>query len=543
MLKQREHWGTRAGFILAAAGSAIGLGNIWRFPYVAYENGGGAFLLPYLIALLTAGIPLLLMEYSLGHRSKASAPIAYRRLFKAAEGIGWWQVGVAVVLAAYYSVIIGWAARYAGFSITQTWADNPDGTEDFFFNRVLQISEGYWDFAWTENGTWVGGVGWPLVGIWVIVFIALFAGVRRGIEMVNRIAIPLLVVLFGILVVRAVTLEGSGAGLNAFFTPDFGALTNPTVWIAAYAQIFFSLSIGFGIMIAYASYLRRKSDLTGSALTVGFANSSFELLAGIGVFAILGYMAFQSGTPVDEQVTGSIGLAFVAFPEIVSALPWGSAFFGFLFFACLVLAGLSSLISIVQVPVAAAQDRLGWSRQKSVITIVGGIGAAAVLFMPMTNGLYVLDAADGAIENFGIALAALVSIIAVAWIARKLPQLRDHANRWSSIKLGWAWMISLGLITPLFLMYMLFQATRERFGIVANREEGWELLRFGFIIAFGLIAFAIVMTILSRFIKLPEGMEDDATGNDHDLNGDADTASVSAGGDDEDSNDTSEEAK
>lgn len=510
MLKQREYWGTRLGFILAAAGSAIGLGNIWRFPYVAYENGGGAFLLPYLIALLTAGIPLLLMEYSLGHKNKASAPIAYRRLFKAAESIGWWQVGVAAILGAYYAVIIAWAVRYAGFSVTQSWEDHEGGSEGFFFENFLQISEGYWDWAWTDSGGWVGGVGWPLVGLWLVVLTALYLGVRRGIELVNRVAIPLLVVLFVILVVRAVTLEGAGQGLNAFFTPDYGALREPSVWIAAYAQIFFSLSIGFGIMIAYASYLRKKSDLTGSALTVGFANSSFEMLAGIGVFAILGYMAFHSGTAVDDQVESSIGLAFVAFPEIVSALPWGSGFFGFLFFAALVLAGITSLISILQVPVAAAQDRLGWSRQKSALLLVGGIGSVSVFFLPATNGLFVLDAADGAIENFGIALAALVAIVVVTWGARKLPELRDHANRWSSIKLGWAWMISLGLLTPVFLTYMLVEATRERFTIIANREEEWELLAFGFVIAFAIIVFAIVMTFLMQFRKLPEGMEDDA---------------------------------
>src|SRR5699024_4625421 len=155
----REQWGTRAGFLMAAIGSAVGLGNIWRFPYIAYDNGGGAFLVPYLIALLTAGIPLLILEYTLGHRYRSSAPLTYRRIWRPAEAIGWWQVAICFVIAIYYAVIVAWSLRFMGFSIGQQWGEDPDA---FFFEDFLQVSEG----PGRVSG-YGSAVAWPLVGVWV----------------------------------------------------------------------------------------------------------------------------------------------------------------------------------------------------------------------------------------------------------------------------------------------------------------------------------------------------------------------------------------
>ena len=190
----REQWGTRAGFLMAAIGSAVGLGNIWRFPYIAYDNGGGAFLVPYLIALLTAGIPLLILEYTLGHRYRSSAPLTYRRIWRPAEAIGWWQVAICFVIAIYYAVIVAWSLRFMGFSIGQQWGADPDA---FFFEDFLQTSEG----PGMVSG-YVSAVAWPLIGVWVVVLVVLALGIRNGIEKANKIFIPILVVLFLALVDR-----------------------------------------------------------------------------------------------------------------------------------------------------------------------------------------------------------------------------------------------------------------------------------------------------------------------------------------------------
>jgi neurotransmitter:Na+ symporter, NSS family len=359
---EREEWGSRAGFILAAVGSAIGLGNIWRFPYVAWENGGGAFFVPYLFALLTAGIPILALEYSLGHRYRGSAPLTFARLNRRTEWLGWWQIGVAFVIATYYSVVVAWAAAYAWFSVGERWGDDP---EAFFFEDYLAAADP------GMVGTFRPGVLVPLVVIWAVTLGILASGVRRGIELANRILIPLLVVIFLALVIRAVTLEGALDGLGALFTPDWDEITSGQVWVAAYGQIFFSLSIGFAIMITYASYLPRRSDLTNNAFIAGFSNASFELLAGIGVFAAIGFFAATAGTAVEDVAVDGIGLAFVAFPEIISSMPGMESLFGVLFFGSLVVAGVSSLISVVETYIAGVREKFGISRGAAV-GIAGG---------------------------------------------------------------------------------------------------------------------------------------------------------------------------
>ncbi|OLT25817.1 transporter [Nocardiopsis sp. CNR-923] len=484
----REQWGTRAGFLMAAIGSAIGLGNIWRFPYVAYENGGGAFLVPYLVALLTAGIPLLILEYAIGHRYRSSAPLSYRRLLRPAEAIGWWQVAICFVIAVYYAVIIAWAIRYTFFSFGQQWGEDPDG---FFFGTFLQTAQ-----APGMVSGYVSAVVWPLIAVWVVVLGVLALGIRNGVEKANRIFIPLLLVLFLVMVVQALTLDGATQGLNALFTPDWAAMREGSVWIAAYGQIFFSLSIGFGIMVTYASYLRRKSDLTGSALVAGFANSSFELLAGIGVFAALGFMATAAGTSVDQVATSGLGLAFVAFPQIISSLPFGASLFGVLFFGSLVIAGISSLLSIVQVIVSAVHERTGMGRLPTVLTVGGATALASILLFPTHEGLFFLDVADHFINQYGIALAGLVLIITVAWIARKLPLFQAHANAVSSLRLGLWWRLTLGIITPALLGYMMWDSLRTELDANYGEYPTPFLLSAGWGVAVGAIVIGVVISLV-----------------------------------------------
>ncbi|MBR8744798.1 sodium-dependent transporter [Nocardiopsis sp. MG754419] len=482
----REQWGTRAGFLMAAIGSAVGLGNIWRFPYVAYENGGGAFLLPYLIAMLSAGIPLLILEYSIGHRYRSSAPLSYRRIYRPAEAIGWWQVAICFVVAVYYAVIIAWAVRFVGFSATEAWGND---TESFFMNDFIQVS----DTPGAVSG-FVSGVAWPLIGVWVVALVILVLGVRRGIEITNKIVLPLLLVLFGLLVIQALTLPGAADGLNAFFTPDWEAMLTGKVWIAAYGHVFFSLSVGFGIMVTYSSYLRRKADLTGSAMVTSFSNSSFELLAGIGVFACLGFMAANAGVGVNEVATSGIGLAFVAFPEIISSLPFGGPVFGMLFFGCLVIAGITSLISIVQVIIAAVQERTNLGRVQSVLLVGGATALASILLFPTPEGLHFLDVFDHFINQYGIALAGLVLVIFISWIARRLRVLEKHVNSVSSVSLGLWWRAALGVVTPILLGLVMWDSLRAE--LMSNYEDyptGF-LLAAGWGVAIGAIVFGIVVS-------------------------------------------------
>lgn len=279
------------GFILSAIGSAVGLGNIWRFPGVAYENGGGAFMVPYLVALLTAGIPILFLDYALGHRFRGGAPQAFRRVKGWLESLGWFQVMICILIAVYYAVVVAWAGSFFVYSFGLDWGDD---AASFFVGEHLQLADVGGADPWFTFD-FVAAVLIPLVIVWVAVIAVLAAGVVKGVERANVVFIPLLVVAFGILVVRSLFLEGAVDGLNVLFTPDWSRLGDASVWIAAYGQIFFSLSVAFGIMITYSSYRARKANMTSPGLVVAFSNSGFELFAGLGVFSALGFLAAQEG--------------------------------------------------------------------------------------------------------------------------------------------------------------------------------------------------------------------------------------------------------
>ena len=478
----------RTAFIFAAVGSAVGLGNIWRFPYTAYDNGGGAFMIPYLIALLTAGIPLLFVDYAIGHRWRGSAPLAWRRMNRATEAIGWWQVLICVVIGMYYAAIIAWSLWYMIFSFTKEWGEDTGA----FFGEFTQAT----DPATAAIGfDFVPKLLIGIVLVWLTITVVLALGVQNGVAKSSMIFIPLLIVMFVILVIRAVTLDGAAVGLNALFTPDWSALTNGSVWVAAYGQIFFSLSVAFGIMLTYSSYLKKKTDLTGSGLVVGFANSGFELLAGIGVFAALGFIATATSVQVDEVAAGGIGLAFIAFPAIINEAPFG-ALIGVLFFGSLILAGFTSLVSIVEVVLSAVQDKLGLSRVGASIAVCVPMAVLSTLGFSTTTGLNLLDVTDKFVNSFGIVTAALVATFVVVFAVRALPTLRDHLNMYGTFKVGNAWMIMVGALVPLILLITLYLDAADVFTNGYGGMPNEFVMTFGWGMALSLVVIAVILSLI-----------------------------------------------
>ena len=468
-VRRRGGFSSRRVFILAAIGSAVGLGNIWRFPYVAYENGGGAFVIPYLVALLTAGLPFLLLDYALGHRFRGSAPLSFARLRRRTEGFGWWQVGICTVIAVYYAAVIAWALRYTFFSVDKAWGDDPEG---FFFGSFLQAG----DVRVTTDV--VPGVLVPLAVVWLAVLAIMALGVQRGIGATSVVFIPVLVLAFAALVVQALLLPGAIDGLDAFFTPDWGALASPGVWAAAFGQIFFSLSIGFGIMITYASYTGRRENMTGSGFVVGFANSGFELLAGIGVFAALGFMAQASGVAVNDVVSGGIGLAFIAFPTIISQAPAG-ALIGVLFFGSLVIAGVTSLVSVLEVVISAFRDKFETGRLTATLAVGLPITVVSLVLFGTTSGIYVLDVVDHFVNQYGILVVALVSMLVVVWAVRALRELGDHLNEHGHPRVGTVWRVVTSVLTPVTLTVVLVTALRDDLAQPYEGYPTWLLVVFG----------------------------------------------------------------
>ena len=443
---KREQWKSQFGFLLAAVGSAIGLGNIWRFSYMAYDNGGGAFLIPYLTALLTAGVPLLILEFGIGHERIGSAPLAYAKIKKNWEWLGWWAVTLVMFgIVLYYTVVIAWCLNFFVLSFNLGWGNDPDS---YFFKDFLSVSTAPSDIGQIRSPIFAA-----LVIVWFLNWFILYRGVQKGIELANKIFMPLLFFLTAVLVFWSLSLEGAMNGVSAYLTPDFSKLSNPKVWIDAYSQIFFTLSLGFGIMIAYASYLPEKSNISKIAILTGFLNSGYSLFAGLAVFSVLGFMATSHGIPVSEIVSQSIGLAFVAYPKAVSLIPGGNIF-GATFFLCLVVAGLSSSISIIEAFTAAMVDKFGLRRKPFIIrvSILGFMGS--VIFTTQ-SGLLWLDIVDHFLTHYGLVVVGIAECILVGWFF-KLKALRDHINRISSVKLGVWWDILIKYFVPLVLGVILF---------------------------------------------------------------------------------------
>jgi len=442
---KREQWRSQLGFLLAAVGSAIGLGNIWRFSYMAYDNGGGAFLIPYVVALLTAGIPLLILEFGIGHERIGSAPLAFAKIRRNWEWLGWWAVTLVMFgIVLYYIVVIAWCLNFFFLSFNLGWGKDPNA---YFFGSFLSVSQ-----SPSEIGAIRPSIFAALAAIWFLNWLIVYRGIRKGIELANKIFMPLLFLLTAVLVFWSLTLDGATEGLRAYLTPDFSKLASPKVWIDAYSQIFFTLSLGFGIMIAYASYLPKDANISRNAVLTGLINSGYSLFAGVAVFAVLGFMATSQGKPLSEIVSQSIGLAFVAYPQAVSLIPGGNLF-GAIFFFCLVVAGLSSSISIIEAFTSAMVDKFGL-RRELLVTVVSILGFLGSIVFTTQAGLLWLDIVDHFLTHYGLVVVGILECILVGWLFR-LEVLRKYISNISSFKLGPWWDRLIKYFVPLVLGMVL----------------------------------------------------------------------------------------
>jgi NSS family neurotransmitter:Na+ symporter len=457
LVHHRPQWKTHIGFLLAAIGSAIGLGNIWRFPYLCYKNGGGAFLIPYFIALFVVGIPLMILEIGLGHKMKGSAPASFASISKKWEWLGWWQViFVMFGIVLYYSVVISWCVSFFFNSFNLGWTNDPN---TFFFKKFLMVSKGPFDLGDLRTI-----ILFSLLLVWFFNWLIVFSGVQKGLERANKIFMPLLFLLTAIITFWSIRLPGAKEGILIYLKPQFKRLTDIKVWMDAFGQIFFTLSLGFGIMIAYASYLPKKSQIVRDSFFISVVNCFFSLFAGLGVFSILGYMAHMTGKEFGEIVKQSIGLAFVVYPKAISMLPAFSRLFGVIFFGILVLAGLSSAISIIEAFTSALIDKFQYSR-KVVVSVLSLLGFLGSIIFVTQAGLYWLDIVDHFITQYGLVVVAIFECIVLGWIY-KAKKLREHINHFSiwHLKKSW-WDVSIKFITPLILISFLLSSLWEEFSV------------------------------------------------------------------------------
>ncbi len=474
-----EIWKSRFAFLMAAIGSAVGLGNVWRFPYVAYANGGGAFLIPYIVAIFTVGIPLLIAEFTVGSLLGKAAPAAMHKISKKAEWIGWLGVLSAFAISIYYAVLMAWCLCYLFHSVGLIWGEN---TSNFFFNKFLGL---------TSSPSIMGSANmqilFALLFIWVTIYLILYKGIK-SIGKVVAITVPLPTILLIMLVIRGLTLPNASLGLEFYLAPNFSKIFSPSVWLAAYAQTFFSLSLAQGIMILYASHLKKGSDITNNAFITALADGGTAFLAGFAVFSILGYLSYQSGLPMNEIARGGIGLAFITYPAAISKIPFAS-FFGVIFFLALLTFGIDSAFSMVESMTGGLKEKFGISRKKATFIIVV-IGFLSGIFLTYGNGLYWIEIMDYSISNFALVIVGLMECILFGYVFGG-KKIREYANSVSDIKIGRWFDIMLRIFAPVILISIAIASFIELATKGYKNYPSWSL---------NIGIFIVIIAIILSFI-------------------------------------------
>jgi NSS family neurotransmitter:Na+ symporter len=511
--EQRESWGTRGGFVLAAVGSAVGLGNLWGFPYKLYSYGGGAFLIPYIIALILVGIPVMILEFSIGHYTQRAAPDAFKRGHSRFELVGWWGILLAFVIVTYYPVILAYCFSFLWYSIVGIfsggelpWAgEGIEGVENakFFFNETYL---GKIDIE--DARFYLGSIRWNIVLPLVITWVAMYFCIFKGVRLVGKIVwltVPLPWLMLLILAVRGLTLEGSMQGLAYYLDPVWSELYKPITWRYAFGQVFFSLSLAYGIMITYASFLHRKSDLNNNAGIISIADFATSFVAGLAVFATLGGMAFvtqRAGHAVTVENVAESGpsLAFVAFPYALAQLPY-SAWFSFVFFFALVTLGLDSAFSMTESILASIVDKTGWPRSIA-LPVLSVVGFAFGLLFVTKAGFNWLGTIDGFVNGtWGIAFMGLLECIVLGWLWR-IGTLRRHANSRSDWQVGRWWDYLIRIVIPVLLgtlfFWQLFDDISSESGFLRTPEGEWILPN---CVGLGIVALVPVFAVIFSLVR------------------------------------------
>ncbi|MDY6986239.1 MAG: sodium-dependent transporter [Candidatus Thermoplasmatota archaeon] len=433
MAMERERWTSRSAFIFAAIGSAIGLGNLWRFPYLAYRYGGGAFLIPYIISVFVLGIPWIFLEMSAGHLSRTGAPGSFRMVSKKLEWAGWFQVFVSFILNTYYVIIVGWALCYMIFSIYLPWGVGKEcvyGVESFFFNEFLGVTEG--------PGV-AGGFSIPIVVATILAWALIYFIISRGVKRIGKVSTYFVILAWISLIIftiRGLTLPGAvDIGLNSYLTPDFSAIADAEVWFGAFSQVAFSLSLGMGIMYAYASYLPEESDTNNNLMITALADMGTAFFSGFAIFSSAGFLAYSLGIDMSEITMSGIALTFVTIPTSISMMPTVPQVFGVIFFVSLFMLGVTSAYSITEAFVTSVVDKFKVSRRKATALVCFIPAAIGVFVFARGFGIHWLDMVDRGVSYYGVLIGGLLSCIVFGWIYGS-DRLREHTNRISEITFG-----------------------------------------------------------------------------------------------------------
>ena len=436
-----NRWDSSTGFLIAMIGAIIGLSGIWKFSYLMYENGGGTFLIPYILAIVIMAIPILVLEFGVGFKFKSSLPKVFYNIKSEFEIIAWFIVFLIFIVLIYYTCIMSWDLIYIVLSLFKGWGNNPSV---FFTTTLLHSTSNPYGLTYL-----VVPIGVGLIAIWGLIYLFSRKEINKGILTISKISLILSFVLLIGMLLFSLQLPGSRTGIMALFNPNWSVLLDFNVWLAAFGQLIFSYGLGYAIASTYSSYLGDNAKLIDNAWIIVLVSLVFEMLVSVLLFAIMGFMALGRNIPITSLVSDSFSLIFVVFPNVFNIMdPWvymvAPAFFLLVF-----VGSLSTVLALIEPLSNAISEKFGWTRDKAIRQLVL-VGLFLSFIFATGMGEYLLRITDSFITQFAIILAVILEIIVLGWVY-DIEDIRSVLNSNSYIKVDKSWIITVKFIIPIIL--------------------------------------------------------------------------------------------
>jgi len=504
----REKWSSRSAFILAAIGSAVGLGNAWRFPGLAAKYGGGAFLFVYLIAMLVIGIPLLMMEISVARYTRQGAPGSMRAMNKKTEGIGWLAVSNGIGISIYYAAVFAWvilmfvmAFKFMGLT------GNTEAASNLWADTIKT--------TWTVQGFTT--ISWPVVGCLIAAWVLCYICIRNGTTTVGKVVkytVSLPVICLLIMAVRGMMMPGAMSGLAKLFIPDWSALADSNLWVDAIGQVFYSLSTSMAIMFAYGSFLDEKTNIAVDTVIIAFSDMFISILAGIVMFTTMAGVGM-----LDKMSASGIATAFIIYPQAIVKISDSGVFnmiFAFIFYFCLITLAIDSLFSIIEGISTAVSDKFKLNKKKTTLTICVVEGIISLIYVTGA-GVAVLDTVDYFINSFTLIVTGILEMIAAGWFFKTYKILDELNRNTNKFKMPSWWFIpSIKFISPVVLggLFVWNLVNLFKNGGIYGAADGytlWSNLLFGWGIAALILCSGLIVKIIVKIKKRSGYKEEDRT--------------------------------
>ncbi|MBR5938776.1 MAG: sodium-dependent transporter [Clostridiales bacterium] len=501
----RDKWSSRSTFILAAIGSAVGLGNAWRFPGLASKYGGGAFLFVYLLAMLVIGIPLLMLEIAVARRTKQGAPGSMRALNKKAESVGWIAVSNGIGISIYYAAVFAWVIMM--FFMSFKFMNMTDDTE---------AASSLWANTIKTTGTTSGftTIAWPVLICLVIAWALCYFCIRNGTTTVGKVVkytVSLPVICLLVLAVRGFTMPGAMDGVAKLFIPKWSALTDSNLWIDAIGQVFYSLSTSMAIMFAYGSFLDSKANIAVDSMIIAFSDMIISVLAGIVMFTTMAGVGM-----LDNMSASGIATAFIIYPQAIVKLSGSGVvnmLFAFVFYFCLITLAIDSLFSIVEGVSTALSDKFKLNKKKTTLTICLIEGVISLIYVTGA-GLAVLDIVDYFINSYTLILTGILEVIVAGWFFQTTKILEQINKNTKSFFMPYVWFIpSIKFISPAVLsgLFVWNIVSLVRGGGIYGKSDGYSLkanILFGWVVMLLIVLSGLIIRAIVR-AKAKNGYTED----------------------------------